>query len=106
MTLYPHRCASGRVCGTTLGEKTRQEFTRKGSVFVQLHFRAHVGDFVFVAAGLQLCACERMHALSGVPPRAGAAGLVCVVGGLKARGEGGGAWVCSGASSLHNHSAT
>lgn len=45
-------------------------------------------------------------ALSGVRQGAVAVGLVYVVRGLKVRGEGGGAWVRSGASSLQHHSAT
>ena len=45
-------------------------------------------------------------ALSGVRQGAVAVGLVYVVGGLKVRGERGGAWERSGASSLQHHSAT
>lgn len=54
-----------------------------------------------------MCVCVTVFvcALSGVLQGAVAVGLVYVVGGLKARGEGGGAWVHSGASSLQNHSA-
>lgn len=54
--------------------------------------------------------CVAVCALSGVQQGAVAASLVYVVGGSKVRGEGvgggGGAWFCSGASSLQHHSAT
>lgn len=53
-----------------------------------------------------VCMRVLVCALSGVRQGAVAVGLVYVVRGLKVRGEGGGAWVRSGASSLQHHSAT
>lgn len=54
------------------------------------------------------CVCVRVFVcgLCGVRQGVVAVGLVYVVGGLKVRGERGGAWVRSGASSLQHHSAT